>query len=244
MNIQSIWRYPVKSLLGEPLTEALVENRGLIGDRVYALTDTKGKLGSGKSTSHFQRIDNLLLLRATTQNNEVHIALPGEPLEPISSRDLPHRLSDFLGQPVTLVEDQDAAHFDDGAVHIILSSELKALQARSPHLDFDPRRFRANLLLNTPDHMCAEDLLGRVLTIGDVRLKITHPTERCVMVTTKQDGLSSEPLILKAISKGFDINFGLYASVLKPGQIEVGQEVKLSAEVGGGGGAGHTRLGF
>ncbi|WP_395174852.1 MOSC domain-containing protein [Roseibium alexandrii] len=81
--------------------------------------------------------------------------------------------------------------------------------------------------------MSAEDLLGRVLTIGDVRLKITHPTERCVMVTAKQDGLSTEPLILKAISQSFDVNFGLYASVLKPGRIEVGQEVEVSAEAGG-----------
>ncbi|WP_415719731.1 MOSC domain-containing protein [Roseibium alexandrii] len=233
MNIQSIWRFPVKSLLGEPLNAAFIDDRGLIGDRAYALADASGKLGSGKSNSHFQRIDNLLFLRAETQANEVHIGLPGEKLEPISSRDLPHRLSDFLGQPVTIVEDQDATHFDDGAVHIILSSEVKALQARSPHLDLDPRRFRANLLLNTPDHMSAEDLLGRVLTIGDVRLKITHPTERCVMVTAKQDGLSTEPLILKAISQSFDVNFGLYASVLKPGRIEVGQEVEVSAEAGG-----------
>ncbi|WP_420337966.1 MOSC domain-containing protein [Roseibium sp.] len=244
MNIHSIWRYPVKSLLGERLNEALIEDRGLSGDRAYAVADASGKLGSGKSTSHFQRIDNLLFLRAETQNNEIHIGLPGETLEPISSRGLPNRLSDYLEQPVTLVEDQDAAHFDDGAIHIILSSDLNRLQARFPHLDFDPRRFRANLLLNTPDHMSAENILGRILTIGDVRLKITHPTERCVMVTAKQDGLSSEPLILKAISQGYDVNFGLYASVLKPGRIEVGQDVEISAEAGGRDRSGRQEFGF
>jgi len=244
MKLRSVWRYPVKSLLGEALREAAIDTRGVSGDRIFALADTRGKLGSGKSTNRFQRIDNLLSLRASTHGDDVQITMPDGWQAAVGTPELPLRLSDFLSQPVTIVKEENVPHFDDGAVHILLSSELKKLQALFPHLDFDPRRFRANLLLDTPDHVTAVDLVGRVLTIGAVRLKVPHPTERCVLVTAKQDGLASEPMILKAISQGFEVNFGVYASVLKLGQIEVGQEAVVSATVGAGTSSGRQKFGF
>src|SRR5690606_6213442 len=44
------WRYPVKSMLGEPASELRVDARGVAGDRAYAVRDPGGKLGSGKNT--------------------------------------------------------------------------------------------------------------------------------------------------------------------------------------------------
>ena len=49
-RIVSIWRYPVKSMLGEELNSSYVTERGLIGDRVYALVDQEtGKVASAKN---------------------------------------------------------------------------------------------------------------------------------------------------------------------------------------------------
>jgi uncharacterized protein YcbX len=48
--IQALWRFPVKSMLGEKIETADVTDRGLAGDRAYALVDTEtGKVMSGKS---------------------------------------------------------------------------------------------------------------------------------------------------------------------------------------------------
>jgi uncharacterized protein YcbX len=49
-SIVSLWRYPVKSMMGEELNAAEVTTRGLIGDRAYALVDTSdGKIASAKN---------------------------------------------------------------------------------------------------------------------------------------------------------------------------------------------------
>ena len=48
-TVVELWRYPVKSLLGEMLGEIELERRGVVGDRLYAVTDRAGKLGSGKT---------------------------------------------------------------------------------------------------------------------------------------------------------------------------------------------------
>ena len=49
-SIVSLWRYPVKSMLGEELNATAVTKRGLLGDRAYALVDSAdGKIASAKN---------------------------------------------------------------------------------------------------------------------------------------------------------------------------------------------------
>ena len=46
-SVVALWRYPVKSMMGEELNRAEVTERGLVGDRAYALVDgTDGKVAS------------------------------------------------------------------------------------------------------------------------------------------------------------------------------------------------------
>lgn len=49
-SVASLWRYPVKSMLGEELSASEVTERGLLGDRAYALVDTAdGKAATAKN---------------------------------------------------------------------------------------------------------------------------------------------------------------------------------------------------
>ncbi|GAA0771878.1 MOSC domain-containing protein [Roseibium denhamense] len=229
MKLQALWRYPVKSLQGEALDHAFVEARGISGDRQYAVLDANGKLGSGKSTSRFQKIEGLLSLSAETRDGAVSIRFPDGSAHGIDDIDLPQRLSGYLGQAVTIVRENRETHFDDGAIHIVLSSELAKLQALLPEMDIDARRFRPNLVLDAPAHMTSDTLIGRVLSIGGTHLKITHKTERCVMVTMEQGDLPKAPLVLRQVSKAFDLDFGVYAAVLKPGTVQAGQSASISS---------------
>jgi uncharacterized protein YcbX len=62
-RVGAIWRFPVKSMLGETLDEAVVSEYGVAGDRAYALVDAeKGKVVSAKSTKLFP---DLFACRAT-----------------------------------------------------------------------------------------------------------------------------------------------------------------------------------
>ena len=56
-TIENLWRFPVKSMRGEELQEAVVTERGVLGDRAYALIDTDtGKVVSAKSVKLFPDI--------------------------------------------------------------------------------------------------------------------------------------------------------------------------------------------
>jgi uncharacterized protein YcbX len=66
VEIIEIRRYPVKSLLGETVPAAQVGERGLDGDRLWAVRDPDGKFGSGKNTRRFRRMPGLFGLRAHT----------------------------------------------------------------------------------------------------------------------------------------------------------------------------------
>jgi uncharacterized protein len=56
-NVVSIWRYPVKSMMGEELNSSYVTERGLIGDRVYAIIDEQtGKVASAKNPGKWGKL--------------------------------------------------------------------------------------------------------------------------------------------------------------------------------------------
>ncbi len=49
-TVVSLWRYPVKSMMGEELNSSYVTDRGLVGDRTYAVIDKQsGKVASAKN---------------------------------------------------------------------------------------------------------------------------------------------------------------------------------------------------
>jgi uncharacterized protein YcbX len=61
-TIVSLWRYPVKSMQGEELNASMVDERGLLGDRAYALVDAAdGKIASAKNP---RKWPNLFSFRA------------------------------------------------------------------------------------------------------------------------------------------------------------------------------------
>src|SRR5689334_3559322 len=76
-KVASLWRYPVKSMLGEELNASEVTTWGLLGDRAYALLDTAdGKVASAKNP---RRWPQLLDFRAAF----VDFPRPGAPLPPV-----------------------------------------------------------------------------------------------------------------------------------------------------------------
>ncbi len=130
-RVAAIWRYPVKSMAGESIAEAIVTPRGLLGARAYALLDEEtGRVASAKNP---RRWPNLLQNRADFPRSPQ----PGEPLPParITLRDgtIVHtddpdasaRLSAAVGRPVHVV-----TTFDEGATS----------QGYRPNYDWLPHR--------------------------------------------------------------------------------------------------------
>jgi len=107
-TVVSFWRYPVKSMMGEELNAADITERGVLGDRAYALVDrSDGKVASAKNPRKWPALFDF---RAAY----VHPPRPGEKLPPVritlpngtvvtsEQGDLDQLLSDALGRRVAL----------------------------------------------------------------------------------------------------------------------------------------------
>ena len=111
-KVKQLWRYPVKSLLGESLTELSIDRRGVVGDRWFAISNTQGKFGSGKNTRRFRKIEGLFSFQAKYDNKTLLIVFPNGRTFEANDPNLNRELSSALGQPVTLVSEKNISHFD------------------------------------------------------------------------------------------------------------------------------------
>ena len=136
-------------------------------------------------------------------------------------------LSSVLGQPVTLVSENSISHFDADSLHLVTTASLNWLKNLLPDSTIDERRFRPNLSIDTLDEGLVEhNWIGKNLLIGDeLKIKITGLTERCIMINMAQEELECDRHILQNISKKLKNNFGVYAKVIQPGIIRIGDTI-------------------
>lgn len=252
-SIVSLWRYPVKSMLGEELDAAEVTEAGLRGDRAYALVDrSDGKVASAKNPRKWPTL--FAFHAATASADGVRITLPDGAVTGSGQPGVNRILSQAVQREVTLeprglreaaaeeywpdIEGLDhrdtvtdfglppGTFFDAAVVHLLTTATLDRLHSLYPEGRFDIRRFRPNVVVDTGP--AEPDLIGRVLAIGDaVRLSISAPCFRCVMTTLPQGGLPRDIGILRTAARHNGAKVGVYASVLRGGTVRRGDTVKL-----------------
>lgn len=226
--VSALWRYPVKSMLGEECAEVELETRGVRGDRRFAVRSDDGKLGTAKpSSGRFRPIAGLFALRARYAGEWPEITfLDGRCLRG-DDPGIDDALSAALQLPVALVREDGISHFDDSPVHLMTSASLDWLAARLPESRVDARRFRPNITIATEQSEIS--WVGKTLRIGDaVTLRVTAPTGRCGMTVAPQADLPFDPRILRCIAQEAGEDFGVYAEVLQPGRIAKGDVVTVS----------------
>jgi hypothetical protein len=230
MIVKQLWRYPVKSMLGEACASLRVDARGVEGDRLYAVHDAEGKFGSGKNTRRLRRIDGLFGLRATSVDGIPAVHFPDGRTISAGDAGIHAALSAALGLTVTLARETQVPHFDSSAIHILTTASLAWLKRALPGVRADERRFRPNLLLDAAGSGPLEQQwIGRTLQVGErLKLRITQPTERCRMVTLGQGELPEDVRVLREIAQQLEAHFGVYAEVLVPGEARVGDPVLLA----------------
>lgn len=227
-SVQSLWRYPVKSMVGEQCNSLAINHRGVEGDRLYAIQDTKGKFGSGKNTRRFRRIDGLLSYKSFYQNNLPVIEFPDCRVMNGNTPEINSVLSKTLGQPVTLAKEQKISHHDDSPIHILTTASLKWLKKALPNSEIDETRFRPNLLLNVVgDTLVEHQWKGKKIRVGEVTLKITKLAERCIMTSCSQKNLPEDLQIFRHIINESNLMFGVYAKVITGGVVNIRDEVTI-----------------
>lgn len=220
-RVLALWRYPVKSFAGEQRDELVLDTRGVAGDRAWALVDRDGKIASGKTTRRFRRVDGLLRHRAALDGR-------GEPrLQLADGRSVApdaRVAAELAGPGWRFAREAEISHLDAGPVHLLTTASLESLGA-ADGATVEPERLRPNVLIDAASR--EEDWVGRRLRIGGVDLEVTGTTERCVMVGHEQCGLPKRVRLLRTLVAWNDLRAGVYATVVSPGRIRVGELVYI-----------------
>jgi len=107
-SVVSLWQYPVKSMMGEELNASEVTERGLLGDRAYALVDSSdGKVATAKNPRKWPRLFDFRATfiepaQAAAKIPPVRIALPDGTTVTSDQGDLNQILSKALNREVAL----------------------------------------------------------------------------------------------------------------------------------------------
>ncbi len=139
--VGSLWRYPVKSMMGEELNAAEVTDRGLRGDRVYALVDrTDGKVATAKNPRKWPHLfdfrANLIEgAAAGSQAASIRVTLPDGTVITSEQDSCDQILSRALAREVTL---ESVASGDEQAT----SSATRAASAEEYWPDMEGLDFR------------------------------------------------------------------------------------------------------
>jgi uncharacterized protein len=269
-SVVALWRYPVKSMMGEELNSCEVTDRGLLGDRQFAVVDrSTGKVGGAKNP---RKWGNFFDFRAAyaeppktgAKISPVRITLPDGTVVTSEQPDLEQVLSRAFGREVAFEEAgpghrpsgataeeywpdmagldyRDAVtdfempagtFFDIAVVHLLTTATINHLRALYSQGRFEVRRFRPNIVVSTGGEeagFAENDWIGRTVAIGgDVRLAITEPCPRCVMITLPQGDLPKDSGILRTAAQHNAVNVGVYASVVSGGTIRRGDPVTLT----------------
>jgi uncharacterized protein YcbX len=255
-TVRELWQYPVKSLQGERVLAVALDDTGPVGDRAWGVLDVAtGELLSAKRTG--------VLLEAAVRGSTV--TLPTGAAHDVGTAALDAALAEWLGREVRLVHVRDEAslpqsmHLDNEdltslvirwrsprgryvdlfPLHFLTTATLASAARAHPDLDWDVRRFRPNLVIDTVVH--ERELLGATLRMGEAVVRVPEQlTERCVMTTRAQNvnGLDAQRSLLRTLARDAGnadaaltagsgtTPFGAYLEVVSAGRVAEGDPVE------------------
>ena len=251
-RVESLWRYPVKSMRGEELREAFLGFAGVYGDRIFAFRSPAAPRGFPYHTAgehermllfrpafrhpgHMARPPNLPEAEALPPGatpvypDPDHTALDVEtPSGEVLAIDDP-RLLGMLGGGGLTLHRSDRAMTDCRPLSLFSVQTARRL-GEEVGREVDKRRFRANLYLDLAGSggFAEDGFVGRRLRVGGKAVVfVTERDPRCKMVTLDPDTAEQDPDVLRAINHAHANRAGVYGAVLVEGPVRPGDGVAL-----------------
>lgn len=154
-----------------------------------------------------------------------------EELRDIFGRRADEPLPDLSGLPPEILEFESppGTFFDAYPLHVVTTASLRTLARLSPESTVDVRRFRPNVLVDTPDEDGFPEAgwVGKRLVLGGVEVEVVADCPRCRMVQLPQAGLAADRPLLRAVVREAGQNVGVYAVPVSAGRVAVGDDAGL-----------------
>jgi uncharacterized protein YcbX len=237
-RICEIARYPVKSMAGTTVPGAFLGWHGLAGDRRFAFRRLEDRSGMPWLTA--SRFPELLRYKPVGLDERGGEPLPTEVRTPsgahleLRSAALQAEIAARSGSAVELMHLRHGI-FDEGTVSVISLATMAGI-GREAGLDLDRRRFRANIVLETEerDPFLEDRWIGGTLLFGDglqrPAVKVTRRDERCVMINFDPETGAPDARVMKTAVRLNRNHAGVYATVVRTGDIRTGDRVALVPE--------------
>jgi len=210
MWVSELWRYPVKSMAGEPLHTALLREDGVAGDRVLHVRDARGRVVTSRS-------------RPQLLGLHVELGPDGEPFvedRPWTDPWVARAVETAAGAGSRLVRSGGVERFDILPLLVATDGAIAAF-------GHDRRRLRPNVVIGGVPGLEERSWEGRSLRAGATVIGIRDLRARCIMTTFDPDTLEQDVEVLKGIHRRFGGRLALNAYVVRGGTLSVGDPVEL-----------------
>ena len=254
-QVDSLWRYPVKSMRGEELDEAFAGFSGIYGDRLFAFKSSASPKGFPYLTAREQQ--RLLQYRPRFRYSDkaarpINLTeaesmganpVSADPSELMVDVETPDGKTLAVDDPALI--DMLRADIDQKHQLALMRSEHAMTDCRPVSIfslqsarqlgeetgtPIDKRRFRANIYVDlaSSDGFAENDFVGRSLRIGSkVVVRILERDARCVMITLDPDTGEKTPAILKKVAQAHEGMAGVYGAVIVEGMLHKGDSIEL-----------------
>jgi uncharacterized protein YcbX len=246
---------PLKGTLVHHPDELRLTDAGILGNRLFYLIDERGELFSGPDHGPLVRIrasyDASHERLGVGMPDGTEVEGPADDLGDAAVTDFYGRpvaahvvrgpfaetLSAFCGKPLRLLRcDRDGDGADVEPLTLVSFESVRDLGRRGGHEgELDGRRFRLNLELEGCEPYEEDTWEGRHVRVGDVAIEVTGQVPRCVFTTKHPETGEKDWNTLTQIARyrpriagGGGLPFGMYARVVTPGTVRLGDEVMLS----------------
>jgi uncharacterized protein len=232
--VEALFRYPIKSMGGEPLDVAEMGWHGIEGDRRLAFRRVEDRGGFPWLTAG--KLRDLVLFvpereEAAPGDLPTHVRTPDGQLIPVFAEELAAEVGRRYGAPVQMMQMKHGI-FDDATISVIASDTVCEI-GRLAGLNPDVRRFRPNILVRLlrPGPFQEDDWVGGVLTFGEgadaPAIAVTKRDERCAMLNLDPETAIPATAMMKAVVRANQNNAGVYGTVIRVGLLKVGQTLFL-----------------
>ncbi len=235
-RVVELWRYPVKSMAGEPLAETEVSWHGFAGDRRWAF------IRDGLTQSGFPWLT--LREREDMSHYRPSLTDPTQPDKSPTTVQTPSGAVFDVTDPALAAElypqrarviRQNRGIFDTFPVSLITTQTIARL-GEIVGARLEVQRFRPNIVVEAAEQapFLEDGWVGCVLRIGGMSMRVDKRDGRCAVITIDPVTTERNPAVLRAVARERQGCLSVYGSTVEPGLAKVNDLVLLDA-IGHGG---------